>query len=235
MIFKYIWYGIYMTCLGIKISKYFFINLIKGEEAAIEYAFKTTKLWGKFTTKIVGMDVEIHGEENIPNEAVVFMGNHTSILDVAVLLAKLKRNVGFIAKKEMKKVPVFSFWIEKNKSLFLDREDAREGIKVINKGVEQIKEGISMVIFPEGTRGNGDEVAEFKKGSMKLATKAKAPIVPMAISGTYACFEKNRRFTPGKVIISYGKPIYTEEISREELKDLNVKVREEVLELLKTH
>ena len=233
MVFKYIWYGLYMTALGLKIFKYWFINMIKGEEAAIKYAFKTTKLWGNFTTKIVGMDVKVIGIENIPNEAVVFMGNHSSILDIAVLLDTIKRDVGFIAKKEMRKVPVFSFWIEKNKSLFLDREDAREGVKIINKGVEQIKEGISMVIFPEGTRGNGGEPAEFKKGSMKLATKAKAPIVPFSISGTYESFEKTRRFTPNKVVINFAKPIYTENMGRDELKELHNKVRETVVEQLK--
>ncbi len=233
MVFKYIYYGLYMTGLALKIFKYWFVSMIKGEEAAIEYAFKTTKRWGNFTTKIVGMDIEVRGEENIPNEAVVFMGNHSSILDIALLLDVLKRDVGFIAKKEMKKVPVFSFWITKNKSLFLDRDDPREGVKIINKGVEQLKEGISMVIFPEGTRGNGGEPAEFKKGSMKLATKAKSPIVPFSISGTYESFEKTRRFTPNKVIITFAKPIYTDKITREELKDLNSIVRDIVVEELK--
>lgn len=86
-----------------------------------------------------------------------------------------------------------------------------------------------MAIFPEGTRSKNGEVSEFKKGSMKLAVKAKAPIVPVSIDGTSKCFEDNKKFKEGKVTIVFGKPIYTDDLTKEEEKTLTSKVRDEVI------
>lgn len=89
-----------------------------------------------------------------------------------------------------------------------------------------------MVIFPEGTRSKDGQVHEFKKGSAKLATKAKAPVVPFSIDGTSKCFEDNRSFREGKVTIVFGKPVYTNEISKEEEKNLSAYLEERVKENL---
>lgn len=230
-ILKYIKYGICMTNLKLKSYKFNKIMKEKGEEEAFKYAQSVFLAWSEDTLRIIGIDVEIIGKENIPNETCAFVGNHQSILDIPVLKHALKdRSIGFIAKKEAIEYPILGFWIKNTNCVPLDRSNPREAIKVISKGAEYIKQGYNMVIFPEGTRSKDGEVHEFKKGSTKLATKAKAPVVPFSIDGTSKCFEDTKKFKEGKVTIVFGKPVYTSEISKEEEKNLSSYLEERVKE-----
>ena len=111
-------------------------------------------------------------------------------------------------------------------TLTLDRENAREAIKSIREGADNIKEGYSMAIFPEGTRSKDGKLREFKKGSLKLATMAKAPIVPVSISGAYRAYEIDGKFKPIDITITFAEPIYTDKLSREEEKELMKNVRD---------
>ncbi|MEG1482062.1 lysophospholipid acyltransferase family protein [Clostridium sp.] len=228
-IFKYIGYFVYMMFVWIKGIKFKYIYKTKGEKDAFAYGQDVFYKWCIYTIKMVGMDIEIKGYENIPKEACTFIGNHMSILDIPVLRYASKRDIGFVAKQEVLKVPVLGFWVKNMNCVPLDRSNPRSAIKVINKGAEYLKSGYNMAIFPEGTRSKDGEVQEFKKGSMKLAIKAKSPIVPVSIDGTSKCFEDNRTFNPGKVTIVFGKPIYTSEITKEEEKTLTERVRNEVI------
>ena len=137
----------------------------------------------------------------------------------------IDRLVGFVAKKEMLKSPVIGMWLEKAHCIPLDRENPREAIKTINYGVELLKKGYSLAIFPEGTRSKDGNIGEFKKGSLKLATKAKAPIVPIAIDRAYTSFEKDKKFKPSKIKVTFGNAISTAELTKEEEKTLNEDVR----------
>lgn len=231
--FKYLMYGIYMIIVRLKGIKYFFVKKFKGQEAADRYTQKTAYLWSKYTIKTIGIELDVVGLENIPNEPCVFIGNHTSILDIPIVFYTVNRMVGFIAKKEVLKVPVLGFWLRRGHCIPLDRENPREAIKVINEGVEKLKVGYSMMIFPEGTRNKEGAVGEFKKGSLKLATKAKSPIIPVSIDRAYRSFEKDRQFKPNKIKVVFGEPIRTDNISREDEKVLHEKVREVIIENLK--
>ncbi|MGL4873172.1 MAG: lysophospholipid acyltransferase family protein [Clostridium sp.] len=220
-IFKFIRYGICLISLKCKSFKFNKIKKREGEEKAFEYAQSVFLKWSEDTLRIVGIDLEIKGMENIPKETCAFVGNHQSILDIPVLKMALRnKTIGFVAKKEALEYPILGFWIKNTNCVPLDRDNPREAIKVITRGAEYIKEGYNMVIFPEGTRSKDGQVHEFKKGSTKLATKAKAPVVPFSIDGTSRCFEDERRFKEGKVTIVFGEPIYTDRISREEEKEL---------------
>lgn len=228
-IFKFIKYGIYMIFVRLKGIKFKYIYKKKGEDEAFKYGQDVFEKWSVFTIKTVGMDLEIKGYENIPKGACAFIGNHMSILDIPVLKYASKRDVGFIAKKEVLKVPILGFWVKNMNCVALDRENPRSAVKVIAKGAEYLKRGYSMAIFPEGTRSKDGQVHEFKKGSMKLAVKAKVPIVPVSIDGTSKRFEDTRKFVPGKVTIVFGKPIYTSELTKEEERTLTDRVRNEVI------
>ncbi|WP_297634397.1 lysophospholipid acyltransferase family protein [uncultured Clostridium sp.] len=230
-IFKYIRYGFCMTSLKLKSYKFNKIRKNEGEAEAFKYAQSVFLEWSEDTLRIIGIDVEIIGKENIPKETCAFVGNHQSVLDIPVLKHALRdRTIGFIAKKEALEYPILGFWIKNTNCVPLDRSNPREAIKVISKGAEYIKEGYNMIIFPEGTRSKDGEVHEFKKGSTKLATKAKAPVVPFSINGTAKCFEDTKRFKEGKVTIVFGEPIYTSEISKEEEKNLSSKLEKIVKE-----
>jgi 1-acyl-sn-glycerol-3-phosphate acyltransferase len=136
---------------------------------------------------------------------------------------------GYIAKSEIKKVPHFGRWINRVRGIYINRGDARESLKTINEGVEFLKQGFSMVIFPEGTRAKGPdyELGEFHHGSFKLATKAKVPIVPVTINGTYKCYEetgvvqKHQSFD-----VTFHEMIDVAAMDRKEYAELPEKVRD---------
>ena len=225
------YYGLYMIWFRLKGIKRDFIHKFKGEKEAWKYGQKAFEKWTMFTIKIVGMDISVEGKDNIPEETCVFMGNHQSILDIPTLRYATDRPLDFVAKKELKKVPVLGYWMTHLKSVALDRENAREGMKAINLAINNIKDGYTFVVFPEGSRSNDGTIGEFKKGSTKLVTKTRVPVVPFAIDGTSKCFEDTKEFIPGKIKISFGKPIYMDDISKEEEKMLASKIRDEVCEL----
>ncbi len=227
--FKIINYGIYMIFMQLKAVKRWYLEKTKGERAATEYSGKVGEDWARYTIhNALAMNVTIKGKENIPNVPCCYIGNHTSILDIPILIDSVGKCMGFVAKKEMVKAPVLGYWMSKYNCVPLDRGNAREAIKVIKKGSENIKNGYSMAIFPEGTRSKNGELMEFKKGSLKLATMAKAPIVPVTIDGAYRAFEIDRKFKPIDITITFSEPIYTENLSREEEKSLMEKVRSEI-------
>lgn len=229
MWFKAICYGVYMIWFRLRGFKYDYLKKFRGDKVADDYLSKVTYLWAKYTLDIIGIELEIKGKENIPERSVVFIGNHTSILDIPIIVYTIGHAVGFISKKEILKVPIIGYWLRRGHCIPLDRQNPREAIKVINEGVENLKEGYSMAIFPEGTRSKTGEVGEFKKGSLKLATKAKTPIIPISIDRASRAFEAERRFIPTKIKVVIGDPIYTENLSRDDEKEIAEKVRSVVV------
>ena len=137
------------------------------------------------------------------------------------------------AKIELAKLPFINRWMEHLHCVFMDRSDVRQSLKVINQAADYLKQGYSMVIFPEGTRSKGDTLGEFKPGSLKLATKAGVPIVPITIQGSYKIMEQNKfQIKPAKVKITIHKPILTSDLSKEQASDLPNVVRETIKQAL---
>lgn len=228
---KYVRYVIYMLIMRLKGIKRAYIEKFKGEEEAWKYAQEVFRKWTYFTINIIGMEIEVEGYDNIPDKTCVFMGNHQSILDIPVMRYSTQRTLDFVAKKELAKAPLIGYWITHVKSVTIDRDNVREGMKAINQAVNNIKDGYNFTIFPEGTRSKDGKIHEFKRGSIKIATKSKAPIVPVAIKGTSACFEDSKEFVPGKVKVIFGEAIETENISKEVEKELMLRVEESVRNL----
>ena len=187
----------------------------------------------KFTINIIGMDIKINGKENIPEGPCVFIGNHTSILDIPTIFYSADRLVGFVAKKEVLKVPILSYWLSRGKCIPLDRQNPRDAVRVINEGVKNLKDGYSMMIFPEGTRSLDGKTLPFKKGSLKLAIKAKVPIVPVTIDAAFTSFEENNKFKPSTVNVTFCKPIETEGLTRDEEKTLAEDIRKIIISNLR--
>lgn len=225
-------YGIYMIGLRIKGTIYNLLKKLTTKEKATAYRDKVVFKWARFTVKILGLRIEVVGRENIPNEACVFIGNHQSILDIPVLLYTSNRVMGFIAKKELLKVPVIGYWLKVAHCVPIDRENVREAIKVIQLGVENLLRGDSMAIFPEGTRAKDGVMKPLKKGSLKLATKAKVPIVPVTIDGTYKAYEIDKKLKRADIKVIFDKPIYTDNISKEEERELHIKVQDIIMKNL---
>lgn len=221
----YAFYMIIFFCRGVYAKV---LTFLKGEEAAEGYKTRKIIAWSKVSIKLLGLRVTYEGTENIPKDTCVFVGNHQSILDIPVLIVGINRNAGFIAKKEILKVPVLGFWLGILHCVPIDRENIRAAIDAINKGVENLKKGYSMAIFPEGTRAKDGQIKEFKKGSLKLATKANVPVVPVTIDGTFRSYELEKKFKKADVRVIFGKPIYPDQLSKEELKDISEIVHDEI-------
>ena len=168
------------------------------------------------------------GEENVPKDkAVLYVGNHRSFYDIILTYPKVPRPTGYVAKKEMLKVPLLSVWMKYLHCLFLDRDNIKEGLKTILQAIEMVKSGISVCIFPEGTRNKtADTFLPFHEGSFKIAEKSGAPIIPMTIVNSAAIFEDHfPKIKKATVVIEYGKPIYLNEMSREEKKAIGSTVK----------
>lgn len=177
---------------------------------------------------IAGTKVDVIGYGNIPKDkAVLYVGNHRSYFDIVINYAILPPCVGFVSKKEMKKIPVLAWWMVFVNCLFLDRNSIKQGMKIIVAGVEKLKKGISMFIFPEGTRSRKDnEMLEFKEGSLKMAEKAGSLIIPVAITNSSACLEDQfPRVKKAHVIVEYGKPIDLSCMDKEEKKHVGAYTR----------
>ena len=177
---------------------------------------------------LAGITYEVRGLEHIPSDrAVLYVGNHRSYFDVVLTYARCPGLTGYVAKDSMKKIPLLSSWMKRLHCLFLNRSDIKEGLKTILQGIDQMKNGVSMCIFPEGTRNKTDDLMlPFKEGSFKIAEKSGCPIIPMAITNSADVLEAHMpRVKKAHVIVEYGKPIYPEELDKETKKHLGVYVR----------
>ena len=199
--------------------------------AIVNWAFR-------WVIRIAGTKVIVKGEENVPKDtAVLYVANHRSYYDIILTYVRVPRPTGYVAKKEMLRYPLLTNWMKNLHCLFLDRENIKEGLKTILTGVEKVKSGISICIFPEGTRNRNEKeslVGEFPEGtrnrvndtflpfhdgSFKIAEKGDVPVLPMTIYNSASVFEdhipKVKRAT---VVIEYGKPVYLKDLEKEDRK-----------------
>lgn len=180
---------------------------------------------------LAGVRVDYIGLENIPKEgAFLYVGNHRSYFDILLTYPCFPRPTGYVAKAEMEQVPLLAAWMRNIHCLFLNRDNIKEGMKAILKGIEEIKSGISICIFPEGTRNHHpDELLPFHEGSFRMAVKAKCPIIPICINNSSAIWEEHLPFIKKThVIIEFGKPIFPEELSGDDRKFIGAYVRDQI-------
>lgn len=177
---------------------------------------------------ISGVKRTIIGEENVPKDtAVLYVGNHRSIFDIVLTYPRVPGPTGFISKQEVLKVPILSIWMKYLDCLFLDRSDLRKGLEMILEAIEKVKNGISIFIYPEGTRNKTDmPLGEFHKGSFKIAQKTGCPIVPVVVNHTDDILEKHFPFIKSAhVTIEYCKPVILSELSKEDQKNIDSYVK----------
>ncbi len=192
----------------------------------------------KVVMALSGLKLTIIGKENIPtDQPVLYVGNHRSYFDIVVTYVNCPGLTGFIAKKELEKIPVINLWMKFLYCLLLDRTDIKAGLKTILAGIQQIKNGISIFVFPEGTRNKNEAEADllpFHDGSFKLATKSGCPIIPVAIRNADQVFEAHLpRIKSTNVIIEYGKPIIVSELSKEDQRHIGEYTRNIMQQMLK--
>lgn len=198
--------------------------------------------WGlKCVAFISGVKLTVIGEENVPrDEPVLYIGNHRSFFDVVVTYARCPGLTGYIAKDGVNKVPIFRIWMKRLHCIFLKRDDIKEGLKVILKAIEYVKSGISICIFPEGTRNkdrdNPTSLLPFKEGSFKIASKTGCKIVPMALIGTADILENHFPWIHSTDIkLIYGEPIDVSALDKDQQKHVGAYCQTVVEELIRSN
>ncbi len=173
--------------------------------------------WAISLVKLSGSKIEVSGQEHLPKDTpVLFVSNHQSSFDVPILLGFIDKPKGFIAKKEIKRLPIVGAWMQLMQCVFMDRRDVRQSLQAINQGAVNLKNGYSLVVFPEGTRSLDGKMLEFKPGSLKLALKSGVPIVPVTIQGTYKIMEKNSWIIrPSQVKVKISPPVDTQAFEKD--------------------
>lgn len=207
------------------------IEILRQDEKLEEHRAliaEATGKWAQDVKRKFDMHLTIEGQENIPEGACAFFVNHQGYGDIPTMFNVCQgKQIGFVAKDSAEKLPFISDWIKASEGVFIKRGETREGLKAIKEGAEKLKKGYSLVIFPEGTRSHCSDMADFKPGSFKLATKAGVPIVPVTINGSYHMFEDRDVITNGAVIDVIVHPaIETAGMARSEEKELPKKVED---------
>ena len=193
--------------------------------------------WAASLLRLAGVKVQMEGLEKIPQGPAVFIANHQGNFDIPILLANLDEPKALMSKIEVQKLPLIRTWMKHLDCIFLDRSSARSGMASIAQSVDLLNRGKSLIIFPEGTRSKGGPVAEFKSGSLRIAVKAKVPVVPVVIDGSYKVMEQNRwgiLIRPALVKVSVLDAIETAGLTKEEGKDLYNRVRDLIVAQLES-
>ncbi len=175
-----------------------------------------------------GVSVTAIGEENVPkDEPVLYIGNHRSDFDTVITYVRVPRPTGYVAKIEMLKIPLLSNWMKYLHCLFIDRSDIKQSMKTILKAIDKINDGISICIFPEGTRNPvPDTFLEFHNAAFKIAEKTGCAIIPMSINNAGQIFEDHMpKIRKTHVVIEYGRPIYTKDLDKESRRNISEKVQ----------
>jgi 1-acyl-sn-glycerol-3-phosphate acyltransferase len=185
----------------------FFIPFSRSKTRPFQVA---AHLWARFLAFFSGVRVKTTGLENIPKDrALILAANHQGAADILIVLAFLPIGFRFAIKKELFKTPFFGWYLKKAGYFSIDRDVVLSAYRTLETITDILKDGESVLIFPEGTRTRSGELGKFKRGSLLAALKSGAPIVPIAISGSFNIMPRGTwLFYPHPVKLSAGKPIY---------------------------
>ncbi len=191
------------------------------------YLGAISRIIGRFLLFSTGTKLYVEGVENIPRgRPYCYIGNHQAYADILTLMATTPEAVGFIAKDSLKRLPIVRTWMFFLGCYFLKRDSLKDGLKAILYGADRVKRGYPMVIFPEGTRSKGPRLGPFRKGGIKLATRAKAAAVPVSIYGSYRILEQKGYPNPTWIGVRFHPPIETAGLSGPEEDTLADRIRD---------
>jgi 1-acyl-sn-glycerol-3-phosphate acyltransferase len=193
------------------------------------------RVWAPGCLRIGGARLQVEGRERIdPSRACFFAANHQSWIDIPVLFAALPPPVLFLAKRELARVPLMGRYIEKMGMVFVDRADRRQAVRTVGHAAARLREGRSILSFPEGTRSPDGRVQRFKTATFAAAVEAGVPVVPVALEGAVRVLPRGPlRIRPGLIRVRIGERISTAGLTRADRAELASRVQREVERLLK--
>ena len=192
---------------------------LEGERELIR---KGQKLFAETIIDKFNISIDVKGEENIPSEgAFMVYSNHQGFADIPAICYAFRNHcqMGFVSKEEWRKYKVLRDAIIYTRSIFLDRGNPRAAIKALSEVKELLDMGFNMAIFPEGTRSKGPEMGEFKAGSFKFAEKAKVPVLPLTLNGSYKLFEEKGTYQPCHIDITIHPLVHLEQMDKHQQKE----------------
>ena len=190
--------------------------------------------WSEILIKTSGVQLEVKGKENIKdNKNYIFAPNHSSFMDFPVLFLAVDKYLVFVAKKELKKIPIFKSILSISGSIFVDRENTNDAIDSLDELKSDLKNTPrSVVVFPEGTRSNSNQLKRFKKGAAVLSINTGLPIIPVYIMGSFDWWNtKNFRKNSNKIIVNFGEPIITDDKQYKDRENITNSIKKEILKL----
>jgi len=186
-------------------------------------------LWSPLLIRAGGARVVVIGQENVdPKRPTIYVSNHQSTLDIPIHFVTVPVNFRFVAKHQLKYVPLIGWYLWITGHIFVNRGQRDKAIASLDAAARKIRNGTSVFLYPEGTRSDDGRVLPFKKGPFALALKARVPVVPITIEGSGTVMPKNSwNITPGPVYVKIGKPIDTTTFAEDDREGLAKAVREE--------
>ncbi|RPH48702.1 MAG: 1-acyl-sn-glycerol-3-phosphate acyltransferase [Desulfobacteraceae bacterium] len=178
---------------------------------------KVAGIWARSILAASPVDVTVRGLSNIdPAKSYVYMSNHQSNYDIPVLLGHLPVQFRWLAKVELFRIPLFGYAMKRAGYICIDRSNRESAFESLNMAAGIIRNGVSVMIFPEGTRSRDGNIGSFKKGGFVLAIESGVPILPIIIRGTFSVMPKSRfLIKPGKVTLEILKPVETSGYTKE--------------------
>jgi 1-acyl-sn-glycerol-3-phosphate acyltransferase len=196
--------------------------LVRAHKFADRYTNAMSSFYARQMLFVGGAKVKIHGLQNLPaSNRLCFVSNHQGLADIPLIVGFIPKTIGFIAKKELGRVPFLNVWMRAMHCLLIDRKNIRQSLTIIERGSLQIQQGHPMVIFPEGTRSRSRRMGTFKPGAFKLVIGANAIAVPLTIDGTYKIVEATGKITPVTVQLTIHSPVDVSTLSEEQKKTLH--------------
>ena len=213
----------------------FFLSLTAIASGLINPYSKSTnaivRFWARSLLRISGIKIKVIGLDKIdPAQSYVFMSNHQSTFDIMTCLAVLPGAARFLAKKELFRIPIFAQGMKAVGMIPIDRSNSKKARASLDKAVEEIKNGVSVIIFPEGTRTRDGNIQPFKKGGFILAIKGGIPIAPMVLTGAMQVMQKkDLHLQKGSISIEFLDPIDTSNFSYTQRNELIDNIRDKII------
>jgi len=198
-----------------------------------EFFRREQRRWARGLLRFWGVQLAVVGSEHMrPGVSYVVMSNHLSWADIVALFIALPTTPGFLAKRELMRIPFLAQALRSGRHVLIDRAKHGDAMAALARAAEQVRSGNTVLIFPEGTRGDSDTIGAFKKGGFHLAREAKVPILPVGLRGSRGVFPRGSLLVySGKIEVHIGPEVPASEVSQSELGEMLPRVRAKIMDL----